>query len=140
VPVTGGADEFDHLASNLNKMLDRIATLVKGLRQTSDNIAHDLRTPLARHRNRLEGMFEHPPEDRLLVQEYVKAGIEEVDTLLETLNSILRISQAQSGVTSGHFVAFDLSAVMIDVVEFYDELGLRRASISVAPCRWISGR
>jgi signal transduction histidine kinase len=119
MPVTGGADEFDHLASNVNAMLARIAELVKGLRQTSDNIAHDLRTPLARHRNRLEDLISHP--DRLKRQEYIKAGIEEIDSIVETLNSILRISQAQSGVASGHFVTFDFSSVVIDVVEFYGE-------------------
>jgi len=120
VPVTGGGDEFDHLASNVNAMLDRIAELVKGLRQTSDNIAHDLRTPLGRHRIRLEGMITHPPQSAQL-PEHLKAGIEEVDMIVETLNSILRISQAQSGVASGHFISFDLSSVMIDVVEFYTE-------------------
>lgn len=106
VPLTGGADEFDHLASNVNAMLARIATLVKGLRQTSDNIAHDLRTPLARHRNRLEGIITHSLQGAR-IQEYIKAGIDEVDGIVETLNSILRISQAQSGVASGHFVAFE---------------------------------
>jgi signal transduction histidine kinase len=102
-------------------MLARIAALVKGLRQTSDNIAHDLRTPLARHRHRLEGMLTRPPRPTE-VQERIKAGIDEVDSILETLNSILRISQAQSGVASGHFVTFDLSSVVIDVIEFYGEL------------------
>jgi signal transduction histidine kinase len=121
VPLTGGADEFDHLASNVNAMLARIAGLVSGLRQTSDNIAHDLRTPLARHRNRLESLIAHPPRGHQ-VQEYAKAGIDEVDSIVETLNSILRISQAQSGVASGHFVTFDLSSVVIDVIEFYGEL------------------
>ena len=121
VPLTGGGDEFDHLAENVNAMLGRIAALVSGLRQTSDNIAHDLRTPLARHRNSLEDMISHPPRQQRMV-ETLKAGIEEVDTLVETLNSILRISQAQSGVTAGHFVTFDLSSVVINVVEFYGEL------------------
>jgi len=120
VPVTGGGDEFDHLSSNVNTMLQRIAELVKGLKQTSDNIAHDLRTPLARHRIRLEGLISHPP--RLSqVHDIVKAGMEEVDSIVETLNSILRISQAQSGVASGHFITFDLTEVLINVVEFYAE-------------------
>jgi signal transduction histidine kinase len=120
VPVTGGADEFDHLANNVNVMLARIAALVRGLRQTSDNIAHDLRTPLVRHRNRMENLIAHPPR-QAQAQEFLKAGIDEVDSILETLNSILRISQAQSGVASGHFVTFDLSSVVIDVIEFYGE-------------------
>jgi signal transduction histidine kinase len=120
VPVTGGGDEFDHLAANVNAMLHRIAELVNGLKQTSDNIAHDLRTPLGRHRIRLEGLVNHPPRLSLM-HEHIKAGIEEVDMIVETLNSILRISQAQSGVASGHFITFDLSSVVIDVVEFYAE-------------------
>jgi signal transduction histidine kinase len=121
VPVTGSDDEFDHLASNVNAMLDRITKLVTGLRQTSDNIAHDLRTPLNRHRIRLEGLIKHPPSPSQF-HEGIKAGMEEIDTIVETLNSILRISQAESGVASDHFIAFDLSSVMIDVVEFYAEL------------------
>lgn len=120
VPVMGSEDEFDHLSSNVNAMLSRIVELVNGLRHTSDNIAHDLRTPLNRHRIRLEGMVKHPPEKREML-ENIKGGIEEIDVIVETLNSILRISQAQSGVTSGHIVAFDLSAIAIDVVEFYAE-------------------
>jgi signal transduction histidine kinase len=120
VPVTGSDDEFDHLGSNVNAMLTRIAELINGLKQTSDNIAHDLRTPLGRHRIRLEGLVAHPPAPALM-QEYIKAGIEDIDTLLETLNSILRISQAQSGVASGHFITFDLSSVLVDVIEFYNE-------------------
>lgn len=120
VPVTGSEDEFDHLGSNVNAMLSRIAELVNGLKHTSDNIAHDLRTPLNRHRIRLESMIKHPPEKKEMA-ENIKSGIEEVDTIVETLNSILRISQAQSGVTSGHITNFDLSLVAIDVIEFYAE-------------------
>jgi signal transduction histidine kinase len=121
VPVTGSGDEFDHLASNVNAMLLRIADLIKGLKQASDNIAHDLRTPLNRHRIRLEGIINHPvPMSE--ARETIKAGMEEVDMIVETLNSILRISQAQAGVTSGHYVTFDLSLVVTDVIEFYEEL------------------
>lgn len=121
VPTTGGQDEFDHLADNVNRMLRRIAELVRGLQQTSDNIAHDLRTPLNRHRIRLEGLTHHPAST-VPLQEQLKLGIEEIDTLVETLNSILRISQAQSGVTSGHFVVFDLASVTSDVIDFYEDL------------------
>jgi signal transduction histidine kinase len=128
VPVTGGGDEFDHLAMNVNAMLDRIARLVRGLKQTSDNIAHDLRTPLNRHRHRLEGLATHPPQTTVL-QERLKAGIEEVDTIVETLNSILRISQAQSGVASGHIVTFDFSAAVIDVIEFYSEFAEQKGIV-----------
>ncbi|HEU5047204.1 MAG TPA: ATP-binding protein [Rickettsiales bacterium] len=121
VPVTGSGDEFDHLADNVNGMLTRIAELVNGLKQASDNIAHDLRTPLNRHRIRLDGILTHDlPVPKM--RENVKAGIEEVDMIVETLNSILRISQAQSGVASGHFVTFDLSLVVENVIDFYGDL------------------
>ncbi len=120
-PVTGSDDEFDHLAGNVNAMLKRIGELVNGLKQASDNIAHDLRTPLNRHRIRLESVLNYPDSPRKM-KEKMKEGIEEVDTIVETLNSILRISQAQSGIASGHFVTFDLSLVLIDVIEFYAEL------------------
>lgn len=129
VPVTGGADEFDKLADNVNLMLSRIAELVKGLQQTSDNIAHDLRTPLNRHRIRLEGLIAHPPAQGQW-QEQLKAGMEEVDSIVETLNSLLRISQAQSGVASGHFVTFDIALAVSDVVDFYAELAEQK-NISV---------
>ncbi len=125
VPLTGGADEFDHLASNVNTMLARIAELVNGLKQASDNIAHDLRTPLNRHRIRMEGILNHPLEPNK-INENIKAGIEEVDMIVETLNSILRISQAQAGVASGHFVTFDLSMVMTSVIEFYEEFASQK--------------
>lgn len=118
VPLTGGGDEFENLASNINSMLARIAELVNGLKQASDNIAHDLRTPLNRHRIRLENIINHPTDK---TNENIKEGIEEIDNLVETLNSILRISQAQAGVASGHFVEFDLSAVVIDVIDFYED-------------------
>jgi signal transduction histidine kinase len=128
VPITGGADQFDYLGMNVNAMLHRIAELVNGLKQTSDNIAHDLRTPLGRHRIRLEGLVNHPPRISQM-HDTIKAGIEEVDSILETLNSILRISQAQSGVASGHFITFDLSSIMIDVVEFYAEFAEQKGIV-----------
>jgi len=121
VPLTGGIDEFETLAKNVNSMLARIAELVKGLKQTSDNIAHDLRTRLNRHRIRLETLMNQPAE-LPRIQEHIKAAMEELDMIVETLNSILRISQAQSGIASGHFIQFDLSVALIDVVEFYEEL------------------
>lgn len=125
VPVTGSDDQFDRLSGNVNAMLTRIADLISGLKQTSDNIAHDLRTPLNRHRIRLEGIVNHPLEPKK-TRETIKAGMEEIDAIVETLNSILRISQAQSGVASGHMITFDLSMVAINVVEFYQEFALEK--------------
>lgn len=128
LPLTGGADEFDQLSDNVNRMLARIADLVKGLQQTSDNIAHDLRTPLNRHRIRLEGLANHEPDSKQW-KKSLKQSMEEIDTIVETLNSILRISQAQSGVASGHFVTFDIAAAVNDVMDFYAELAEQKQII-----------
>lgn len=125
VPVTGSGDEFDNLSGNVNAMLTRITELVTGLKQTSDNIAHDLRTPLNRHRIRLEGMLSHEPDPARLTKN-IKSGIDEIDSIVETLNSILRISQAQSGVASGHIVTFELSGVIMNVVDFYEEFASQK--------------
>lgn len=125
VPQTHSADEFDKLADNVNAMLQRIAELVKGLRQTSDNIAHDLRTPLNRHRIRLEKLLTHPKQHTL--EEQIRHSMEEIDSIVDTLNSLLRISQAQSGVASGHFSMFNLAESLGDVIDFYTAFAEQKA-------------
>lgn len=127
VPQTHSADEFDKLTDNVNSMLQRIAELVKGLQQTSDNIAHDLRTPLNRHRIRLEKLLTHPKQHAL--EEQIRHSMEEIDSIVDTLNSLLRISQAQSGVTSGHFTVFNLSDSIGDVIDFYAAFAEEKAII-----------
>ncbi len=121
VPVSGRNDEFDEVAGNLNGMLDQIEQLIGGMRQVSDNIAHDLRSPLARLRSRLEValMKELPSaEYRAVIEE----TIAEADQLLRTFNSLLAIAQVESGVLRERFEAVECQALLRDVAELYEPL------------------
>lgn len=119
VPTRGGGDDFDELAKNLNEMLDRIEALMEGIRHVSDGIAHDLRSPLTRVRNRLEtarmGTGSAEEQRRL-----IEASIAEADSLLATFNALLRIAEAESGRARSAFAALDLAVIAQDVIELYE--------------------
>ncbi|MHB8743513.1 MAG: HAMP domain-containing protein [Sulfuricaulis sp.] len=108
IPTRGTNDEFDQLAKNLNHMLVRIQSLMDELRQVSNDIAHDLRTPLGRLRQRLEGV-------RLkarTIEDYetaVDRAIADTDAILETFTALLRIAQVESGSRRRKFTDVDLS-------------------------------
>ena len=117
--VTGTGDEFDRLAESLNTMLARIERLMLGLKQVSDNIAHDLKTPLTRMRNRVEralaqGRSEPDYRDAL------HATIEEADQLIRTFNALLLIARAEAGAPATEFADFDAARVVRDVAELYE--------------------
>ncbi|MGB3539604.1 MAG: HAMP domain-containing sensor histidine kinase [Mesorhizobium sp.] len=119
LPVTGAGDEFDRLSENLNAMLARIAALNEGLKQVSDNIAHDLKTPLTRLRNRAEATL----SGRHKIADYRQAlegTIAESDHLIKTFNAILMISRLEAGYSSESTVKVDLAATVSDVVELYE--------------------
>jgi signal transduction histidine kinase len=119
LPVTGAGDEFDRLSENLNIMLARIAALNEGLKQVSDNIAHDLKTPLTRLRNRAEAALsgKHKVAD---YREALERTIAESDHLIKTFNAILMISRLEAGYSSESTVRVDLAAAIADVVELYE--------------------
>jgi signal transduction histidine kinase len=119
LPVTGAGDEFDRLSENLNSMLARIATLNEGLKQVSDNIAHDLKTPLTRLRNRAEATLsgKHNSAD---YRQALEATIAESDQLIKTFNAILMISRLEAGYSSESTSRVDLAASVRDVVELYE--------------------
>jgi signal transduction histidine kinase len=119
LPVTGAGDEFDRLSENLNSMLARIATLNEGLKQVSDNIAHDLKTPLTRLRNRAEATLsgKHDSAD---YRQALEATIAESDHLIKTFNAILMISRLEAGYSSEITSRVDLAASVRDVVELYE--------------------
>jgi len=127
VPVSGTGDEFDQLAQNLNAMHDQIERLMAGMRQVTDNIAHDLRTPLSRLRARLEVTLIEKP-DQARYADVLRETINEADHLLSTFNALLSIAEAEAGSRRDSFEAIDLSEIARDVAELYepvaDESGL----------------
>jgi signal transduction histidine kinase len=119
VPLTGSGDEFDQLAANLNAMLDQIERLMAGMRQVTDNIAHDLRTPLARLRARLEvTLLERP--DALRYAEALRDTIAEADRLLVTFNALLSIAEAEAGARRETMAVVDIAEIARSVSELYE--------------------
>ena len=119
--VTGSGDEFDRLAESLNTMLERIERLMIGLKQVSDNIAHDLKTPLTRMRARADRVLlqdRSAPEYR----EALQATIDEADQLIRTFNALLMIARVEAGSSDAEFTVFDVSSVARDVYELYEAL------------------
>jgi signal transduction histidine kinase len=121
VPTNGTADDFDQLAVNLNAMLDEIERLMGGVRQVSDNVAHDLRTPLTRLRNRLE-QLRSELGDTSPHQEHVERSIADADQLLATFGALLRIARIEAGGHRPDLVPVDLGALVQDAAELYEAL------------------
>ena len=119
IPVRGSGDEWDGLANNLNSMLDRITDLVESNRQVSDNVAHDLRTPLTRMRGRLESAYNRQLN---LGQYHVLIGdvIAELDEMLRTFSSLLRITEIETHRRTAAFRHLDLAEIAREVVELFD--------------------
>ena len=119
VPLTGSGDEFYQLAANLNAMLDRIERLMAGMRQVTDNIAHDLRTPLSRLRARLEvTLLERPDANRYA--EALSETIAEADQLLGTFNALLSIAEAEAGSRRETMAVVELAEIARSVAELYE--------------------
>jgi signal transduction histidine kinase len=117
IPVTRRNDEFDALATSLNAMLDRIEALMQGLKEVSDNVAHDLKTPLTRLRTRAEAALRG---DGSAQREALETTLEESDRLIRTFNALLMIARAEAGAPSGVLADVDVSAVAADVAELYE--------------------
>ncbi len=125
VPVRGTGDEFDRLAESLNRMLDRIEALLAGMKEVSDNIAHDLRSPLARLRTRLEAVL-MDETDAASYRRAIAATITEADGLLATFNALLGIAQAEAGTPRERFSDVDAAALLGDVAELYAPVAEQR--------------
>jgi signal transduction histidine kinase len=137
VPTSGNADDIDQLAANLNAMLDEIEGLLEGIRHVSDNVAHDLRTPLTRLRNRLE-MLRGEVEDGSPAAEHVDRSLADADQLLATFSALLRIARIEAGGHRSSLAPVDLAALVRDASELYEALaeekGLRiEASLTGSP-------
>ena len=119
IPTLGTDDEFDRLAIQLNEMLDRNQSLMEGLRHVTDNIAHDLRTPLSRLRQTLESLDENGLSKTGRTTRIDRA-IAEADGLLSVFNALLRITQIEAGGRRENFATIDIGELLRDVAELYE--------------------
>ena len=117
IPLKGRADDIDHLASTLNRMLDRIETLMESLRQVSNDVAHDLRTPLTRLRQRLEAALAEPPGSD--TSAFLESAMSDLDAILATFSALLRIAQIDRGERRSGFQAIDLAPIVRTVVDAF---------------------
>ena len=116
--VNGSGDELDRLAQNLNAMLDRIGELMSGMKEVTDNIAHDLKTPLTRLRNEAEQALRGNP-DPASGRAALEKVIEESDGLIRIFNALLMIARAEAGNIEG-VVDMDVAAAVRDMAEMYE--------------------
>jgi signal transduction histidine kinase len=119
IPLRGTHDEWDRVAENLNRMLDRIAALMGEIKQVSDNVAHDLRTPLTRMRGRLEKAF-HAGRNAEQDQTLIGDTLAELDAVLRMFTSITRIAEIETRARKGAFRHVNLVEIASEVVELYD--------------------
>lgn len=118
VKVTGQGDEFDVLAETINDMLARIERLMDGVRQVSNAIAHDLRTPITRARARLEDAAVHAasPEE---LRAAVERAVADLDGIVAVFQALLRIAEIEAGSRRSAFAPFDATPMLQDMVELY---------------------
>jgi signal transduction histidine kinase len=119
LPVAGTGDELDRLADNVNAMLERIEALMRGLKEVSDNIAHDLKTPLTRLRNRCEQALRGATGEASY-RAALESTIAESDDLIRIFDALLMIARAESGQARENMTEFDASEIARDVGELYE--------------------
>jgi signal transduction histidine kinase len=118
VPTSRSADEFDQLSGTINEMLDQLQLLIEGIRGASDAIAHDLRTPLAEMRARLEALLRKRPPPDATFEEIAKT-MGDIDRLIAVFNALLRLADIRSGVRRSGFRDVEIDRILADVMEFY---------------------
>ena len=141
LPIAGTGDELDRLASNLNDMLERIEALMRGLKEVSDNIAHDLKTPLTRLRNRCEEALRSArgePEYRAALE----SMLDESEGLIRTFDALLMIARAESGHSRENMTLFDAADIVRGVSELYEPVAEEKGldlKVEVSAPAWVRG-
>ena len=125
VRITGQGDEFDLLAGTINDMLDRIEALMDGVRQVSNAIAHDLRTPITRARNRLEDASIHATTPEALHAAIARAEAD-LDGVMAIFQALLRIAEIEAGSRRSAFAMFDAVPLLVDLAELYEAVAEER--------------
>ena len=133
LPVAGSGDELDRLAAGLNQMLARIGELMGGLREVSDNIAHDLRTPLTRLRNHAEEAL-RVDGDKEAYRTALTRSIEESDGLIRVFDALLTIARAEAGADRSGVARVDLGEVVASVAELYEPLAEEKGFALTVDC------
>lgn len=139
IPLGRASDELGRLAQSINAMLEQIERLMRSMQQVSDNVAHDLRTPLNRLRSRLEDALRKV--DDAAEREAIESAIADADNLLATFSALLRIARAEAGLQR-NFTALDLAAIGEDVAEMYAPLAEEKGQSFTArfePGLWAKG-
>ncbi len=121
LPIAGNGDEFDRLATNLNDMLERIELLMQGMKDVTDNIAHDLKTPLNRMRTRVETVLREGKGEGDY-REALQATIEDSDNLIRIFDALLRIARVEAMSPEAGMEPFDLKAVVEEMADLYAPL------------------
>lgn len=141
VPMSGRNDEFDELAQHLNAMLARITQLLGGMHRVTDNVAHDLRRPLTRLRNRLEVTLLEA-RDTAQYRQTMTEAIADADDLIRTFNALLEIAQAESGSFRGEWRDVDIGELATELGELYQGIAEERdqaLAIVAAPGAHVAG-
>ncbi len=118
VSKSGDGDEFDELAEVINDMLDRITRLMDGVREVSNSIAHDLRTPITRARTRLEDASLHARSETEL-RSAIDRATSDLDGIVAVFQALLRIAEIEAGTRRSAFAAFDMERLLVDIDELY---------------------
>lgn len=143
VPLSGAGDDLDHVSALVNATLNRLQSLIDSLKQVSTDIAHDLRTPIARMRQKLEIAQSGPPA-LSVYQEVVDEAVQDIDEISETFDALLRISEIEAGARKIKFVDVELNSLLVNILDALEAVAEERnhrlvGSIKNSPVSYVFG-